>query len=88
LEQQETVVHADVPSTPYARAMMELLEIPADDELLTVVEEAIESKAGKENMATEVAANELFLAAAMVKIEKGSDGWLASFRQLLEIARR
>jgi transposase len=80
LEATKTVCRTEVPSTPYARAIFELLGIPASDELLTAVERAGENKAEKENARADAAANDIFVDAALVKIARPPDSWLSWFQ--------
>ncbi len=64
----------------YARAIIELLQIPSNEGLLTVFERAIEFKSQKENLPIDVAANALFNNAALNKIAGGPEDWLGGLR--------
>jgi len=78
----KTLFHAEVEATSYARAMIELLQIPADDQVLTAIEGAIQAKAQAENLDLDVAANSLFNEAALMKIAGGPHSWLEWFSRL------
>ena len=69
-------------NAPYARATMELLQIPTTDELLTAIERAIQAKAQADNLAIDVAANSLFNEAALMKVAGGPSSWLEWFSKL------
>src|SRR5437879_1722359 len=77
---ENSVFHASEPATPHARAIIELLQIPASDEVLTAVERAIEIKARKEDVSGDEAANAVFVAAALAKIARPPDNWLVWFQ--------
>ena len=76
------VLPAEVGSTPHARAIIELLGVSPSDEVLTAVDRAIEDKMEKENIGVDKAANDIFVAAALVKIARPPDSWLTWFQQL------
>jgi hypothetical protein len=78
----EPVVRIDRHSTPYARAIIELLQIPASDEVLAAIEQAVENKSERESTGPDTAANDIFISAALVKIARPPDSWLTWFQQL------
>lgn len=61
---------------------MELLQVPADGEVLTAIEQAIEAKATAENIPVDLAANALFNTAALAKIQGAPPSWLGWFQQV------
>lgn len=76
---ENSVPHAEQEATPYARAMVELLSLNSDNQLLSAIEEAIEAKARDGGLAVDFAANQIYIAAALTKIRKQPDDWLTWF---------
>ena len=81
-ETSTTSLPSEAPWTPHARAIIELLQIRASEELLVAIERVIEAKANQDNGNVDKAANEVFVAAALVKIARPPDSWLTWFQQL------
>jgi hypothetical protein len=84
VEEPRIVIRTIGRSTPHARVIIELLEIPPSGEVLDVIERAVENKAAKETIGVNAAANDIFVSAALVKIARPPDSWLTWFQQLSE----
>ena len=67
-------------ATTYARAMVELLLLEANDDLLTAIQEAIEVKAQESGLPIDVAANQVHIAAALTKIKNEPANWPTWFK--------
>jgi len=77
---EKTVLRANEPSTIQAKTILELLHIPASDEIVMAVERAIENEAEAERTSIDMAANTVFVNAALVKIAKPPENWLHWFQ--------
>jgi hypothetical protein len=78
---ENSVLLAEKQSTPYARAMIELLLLKSDDDLVSAIEEAIEAKVRDSGLPIDLAANQIYVTAALTKIRKEPDSWPRWFRE-------
>ena len=79
-EPEKTVLPAEKETGVYARAMIELLLLEPDNDLVSAIEEAIETKARDSGLPVDLAANQIHIAAALIKIRKEPDSWPRWFR--------
>lgn len=77
---EKTVLPAEKETTVYARAMIELLLLKSDNDLLSAIEEAIETKARGSGLPIDVAGNQIYVAGALTKIKQEPDDWPMWFR--------
>lgn len=77
---EKTVLPAEKEATVYARAMIELLLLKPDNDLLSAIEEAIEAKSRDSRLPIDLAANQIHIVAALTKIKREPDNWPMWFR--------
>jgi hypothetical protein len=61
--------------------MIELLLLKSDDDLVSAIEEAIEAKVRDSGLPIDLAANQIYVTAALTKIRKEPDSWPRWFRE-------